>query len=216
MMEINALFSPIAAKQRTNPLPVEARDILPLDEFRTFGFAGVGVGAVAKAQFVHLADHFPDAVGGLHATLGQQSQMADLGSHKQHGTGILAGRNTGTATDAGGSVHGHVGIVFRDGNHVGVRHAARGGADVASRLDDLVKSGTVYHQVADNGERLCTPRLNPNLVAIAELAHVQLAGGDAVVVTMRATVDIESTHAADALAAVVVEADGMRYGRVES
>ena len=39
----------------------------------------------------------------------------------------------------------------------------------------------------------------------------ELAGGDAVVVAMRAAVDIESAHAADALATVVVEAHGMGY-----
>jgi hypothetical protein len=46
-------------------MSVEPRNVLPLDEFRTFGFAGVGVGAVAKAQFVHLGYHLFDTVGNL-------------------------------------------------------------------------------------------------------------------------------------------------------
>ena len=48
---------PVSPKQRSNPLSVEPRNVLPLDEFRAFGLAGVGVGAAAKAQFVHFADH---------------------------------------------------------------------------------------------------------------------------------------------------------------
>ena len=46
-------------------MPVEPRDVLSLDEFGTFRLAGVGVGATAKAQFVHLTYHLFDAVGGL-------------------------------------------------------------------------------------------------------------------------------------------------------
>ena len=135
--------------------------------------------------------------------------MADFGTHKQHRAGIFASRHTGTATDAGCGIHGHVGFMFWNRNRVGIRHAARGGADVASCLDDLVEGGTVYHKVTDDRERLGAPGLNPNVVSIMELAHVELAGGNAVVVAMRATVDIESAHAADALTAVVVEAHGM-------
>ena len=135
--------------------------------------------------------------------------MADLGTYKQHGAGILTSSHTGTATDARCGIHGHVGFMLRNRNRVGIRHAARGGADVASCLDDLVEGGTVYHKVTYDGEWLGAPRLNPDVVSIMELAHVELAGGDAVVVAMRATVDIESAHAADALATVVVEAHGV-------
>ena len=135
--------------------------------------------------------------------------MADLGTHKQHRAGILASSHTGTATDAGCGIHGHVGFMFWNRNRVGIRHAARGGADVATCLDDFVECGTVHHEVAYNWERLGTPRLNPNVVAIMELAHVELAGGDAVVVTMRATVDIQAAHATDTLSTVIIEAHGM-------
>ena len=99
--------------------------------------------------------------------------------------------------------------MFRNRNGIGIGNATRGGADVTSRLDDLVESGAVHHQVADDGEGLGAPRLNPDVVAILELAHVELAGGDAVVVAMGSAVDVESAHAANALAAVVVEAHGM-------
>ena len=115
----------------------------------------------------------------------------------------------GTATDAGCGIHGHVGFMFWNRNRVGIRHTSRGGADVASRLDDLVEGRTVHHKVTNDRERLGAPRFNPNVIAVMELAHVELTGGDAVVVAMRATVDIESAHAADALATVVVETHGV-------
>ena len=143
-------------------------------------------------------------------TLWQQSQMTDFSTDKQHGAGIFASRHTSTTADARSSIHGHVGMVFWDGDGVGIGHTARGGADVTSCLDDLVEGGTVHHKVADDGEGLGAPRLNPNVVVILELAHVELAGSDAVVVAMRTTIDIESAHAADALAAVVVETYRMR------
>ena len=135
--------------------------------------------------------------------------MTYLGTNKQHGTGILASRHASPATDTRSRIHSHVGGMFWNQDGVGIGDTASGGADVASRLDDFVESGTIHHEVADDGERLGTPRLNPDVVAIVEFAHVELTGGDAVVIAVRPTVDVESAHAANALAAVVVEANGM-------
>ena len=141
--------------------------------------------------------------------------MTDFGSYEQHRTGVLAGSHAGTAADARSRIHGHISIVLWNGDGVGIGDAARGGADVASRLDDFVKGGTIHHEVADDGEHLGTPRLDPDVVTILEFAHVKLAGGDAIVVAMGAAIDIESAHAADALAAVVVEAYGVRDAVVD-
>ena len=188
---------------------------MPLDEFGTLGFAGVGVGAVAEAQFVHLGYHLLCAVGGLDLTLWQQGQMTDFGAYEQHGAGVLAGCYAGAATDARCRVHGHVRYVFRNRNGVGIGDTTRGRADVASRLDDLVEGGTVYYEVADDREGLGSPWFDPDVVAILELPHVELAGGDAVVIAVGTTVDIESAHATDAFAAVVVEAHGMRDAVVD-
>ena len=101
----------------------------------------------------------------------------------------------------------------RDG--VGIGDTARGGADVASRLDDFVEGGAVHHEVADDGERFSTPWLNPNVIAIHELTHVELASGNAVVVAVRPAVDIQPAHATNALSAVVVEANRMRDAVVD-
>ena len=105
--------------------------------------------------------------------------------------------------------------MFRDRNGVGIGNATCGRADVASRLDDFVEGGTVHYEVADDREGLGSPWLNPDVFAILKLPHVELAGGDAVVIAVGTTVDIESAHAADALAAVVVEAHGMRDAVVD-
>ena len=140
--------------------------------------------------------------------------MADFGSYKQHGAGILAGCHAGAAADARSRIHGHVSLVFRNRNRVGIWDTARGGADVTSGLDDFVEGRTIHHEVADDREGLGAPGLDPDVVAILELPHMKLAGGDAVIVAVGTTVDVESAHATDTLAAVVVEAHGMRYGRV--
>ena len=187
-------------------MPIKPCNILPLDELRALGLAGIGIGAVAEAQLVHLGDHLLRSVGGLDLALGQQSQMAYFGTHKQHCAGILASRYAGATADARSCVHSHVGVVFWDGDGVGIGDTSRGGADVASRLDDLVESGTIHNKVSDDGEGFCAPRLNPDIIAIAEFAHMELASGDAIVITVGSTVDIQSAHTADALAAVVVEA----------
>ena len=136
--------------------------------------------------------------------------MANLGTDKQHGAGIFAGRYTGAAADARCCVHGHVGFVFRDGNSIGIGYTASCSADVAACLDDLVEGGAVHHEVADNREGLGTPWFNPNVIAVFELPHVELAGGDTVVVAMGPAIDIKPAYAAEALSAVVVEAHGMR------
>ena len=141
--------------------------------------------------------------------------MTDFGANEQQGAGILAGSHTSTATDARSRIHSHIGLVLWNRNRVGIGYATCCGTDVASRLDDFVESGTVHHKVTDDGERLSAPRLNPNVVAIAEFAHVELASGDAVVVAVGPAVDVESAHATDALAAVVVEANGMRDSVVD-
>ena len=86
---ILALVLVVAGEELLDPLAVEAGDVLALDLLGAFGLAGVGVGAGAEAQLVHLADHLLHAVGSLHASLWQECQMADLGADKEHGRGVL-------------------------------------------------------------------------------------------------------------------------------
>ena len=205
----------VAAKELANPLTVEACNVLTLDFLGAFSLASVGVGAGAEAELVHLHDHFPDAVGSLDFALREQGKVADLGTDKKHSAGIFTSGDTGSATDTGGSIHGLVGLVLGDGDGVGIGYTASGGADITASLNNLVESGAVHHKVADDGEGLGTPRLNPDLIAIMELAHVKLAGGDTIVVAVGAAIDVEAAHAADTFTAVVVETDGMGYAVVD-
>ena len=205
----------VAAKELANPLAVEAGDVLTLDLLGAFSLAGVGVGAGAEAELVHFHDHLPDAVGSLDFALREQGKVADLGADKEHGRSILASSHTGSAADTGGGIHGLVGLVFGNGDGVGIGYTAGGGADITTSLNNLVESGAVHHKVADDGEGLGTPRFNPDLIAIMELAHVELAGGDTIVVAVGTAIDVEAAHTADTFTAVVVETDGMCYAVVD-
>ena len=180
----------VATEQLAYPLTVHARDVLPLDLLGAFGLAGVGVGATTKAQFVHLDDHVTHTVECLHPALWQQIEVADLGTDKEHGAGVLARRHAGSAPDAGGGIHRLVGDMLRNGYRVGIGHTAGSSADIAPCLNNLVKGCAVDNKVAYDGERLGPPWLNPYLVTVVEPTHVQLAGGNAVVVAMRTAVDI--------------------------
>jgi hypothetical protein len=71
----------------------------------------------------------------------------------------------------------------------------------------------VDHEVLDDRERGRPPRLHHDLVAVGELAHVELAGGGAFRRPVRAPVDHHRARSADALAAVVVEGDRLLAGR---
>ena len=199
------LVAAVAAKDLAYPAAVEAGDVLTLDLLGAFGFASIGVGAGAKAQLVHLADHLLHAILCLGLTLGQQVEVADFGADEEHGGGILASCDTGTTAYAGGSIHALVGLMLGNENTVGIGHTTSGGADVATGLDNLVEGGAVYDEVADDREGFGPPRFYPDFIAIVEMAHVQLAGGDAIIVAVRATVDIKAAHTTNTLAAVVVE-----------
>ena len=146
---------------------------------------------------------------GLDLTLGEHGEVGYLGTDEKHGAGVLACRHAGSAANALSSIHCHVGETLGDRYGVGIRHTAGSDADIAAGLDNLVEGAAVDDEVADDGESFGTPRLNPDFVAVVELAHVELAGGDAIIVAVGTSVDVESAHAADALPTVVVEADGV-------
>jgi len=68
----------------------------------------------------------------------------------------------------------------------------------------VIQGSAVHDEVLDHRERARVPRLDVDGRAIGERAHVQLAGGGGGT-AVRDAVDDDATHAADALAAVVVE-----------
>ena len=187
-------------------LAVEAGNVGDGFAFWAYGFASTGVGAVAKAEFVHLGHHCLGTTGCLYATLWKEGELRHLRGDEEHGRAVLAGCHAGTASDAGGAVHGLVGIFLRDEDGVGILWSTCADGGVATCLDDFVEGRAIDHTVLDDRETSRTPRLDGDDVALVEFAHVKLAsGGSTLGLAVRRTVDVERAHAADALAAVVVE-----------
>jgi hypothetical protein len=95
-----------------------------------------------------------------------------------------------------------------DEDGIGVGSAAGPSGDVAAGVEDPVEGRTVDDEVADHREGLRPPRLDGDLVAVREVAHVELADR-APLPAVGDAVDHEAARAADALPAVVVEGDGL-------
>ena len=81
--------------------------------------------------------------------------------------------------------------------------------DVAAGRDDAVEGAAVDHQILDDREGFGAPGLEVELVAVLEVAHVQLADGGAALGAVGDAVDHEAAGAADAFAAIVLEGDGV-------
>ena len=190
-------------------LAVETGDIAQRNVFGALGGAGTGVGAVAEAEFVHTANHGAGATFAFNLTLGEECKLAYLGRNEEHCRTIFAGCHAGAAADAGSGVHGDVGNVLRDRSCVGIGSAATVERYIAAGLLDFVECVAVNHEVTDNRECSRAPGLDGDGVAIVEFAHVELACGDALNGSVGMTVDVERAHAADTLAAVAVENNGL-------
>ena len=148
-----------------------------------------------------------DTLVALGLALREQAEVRDLRRGEQLRGAVRARGHARAAADAGGGVHRRVGRFLRHEDQVGVGRAPGGRGDEAAGLDDPVERAAVDDEVADDRERACPPRLHGDLVAVVELAHVQLARGGAGLGTVRPAVDHHRARTADALAAVVVERD---------
>ena len=179
------------------------------DMLRALHLAGAGVRAVAEAEFVHLGNHRAGAAGGFRLALREQGEGADARSHEQHRRAVLAGGDAGAATDAGGGVHGQFRVIVRDQDGVRILRGAGADGDETAGLEDLVEGLTVHDEVLDHREGGAPPRFHGDGGARVEMTHEELAGGHLVVRTVGAAVHIQGAGAADALAAVVVEGDGL-------
>ena len=124
---------------------------------------------------------------------------------EQHRRTVLAGRRTCAATYAGRCVHALVGILLRNRNGIAVGHRVGAYRDEAAGLQDLVVCAAVDHEVAYYGECGRAPRLDYDRLAVAELTHIDLAGGHGLLGSVGMSVDMQRAHTADTLAAVVVE-----------
>ena len=97
-------------------------------------------------------------------------------------------------------------MILRHELAVSLRCSARVDGDVPARLDDAVERAAIDDEVTHDRERVRAPRLDGDLVAVLERAHVQLAGRRDLGAVRHAR-DHETAHAADAFTAVGVERD---------
>jgi hypothetical protein len=79
LVEDEILILLFSGKFGTDKFPVHPRDVGTGNEFGTFCFARVSVGAIAKAQFVHLPDHFSDTLFGFDFSLRKERQLGYFG-----------------------------------------------------------------------------------------------------------------------------------------
>ena len=179
------------------------------DFFRAGGLALVLVGAVAKAFFVHLTNHTEGAAVFFRLALGKGVELASFGRNKEHGTGIFAGGNTGTATNAGSGVHGSISDFFANQDAVSVRSGSCADGDETTSLLNAIKSTAIDHEVFDDGEGFGAEWLDPNGVSVTEFAHVKLAGRGGFFRAVSDAVDGHGAHAADAFTAIMVKGHGI-------
>ena len=146
-------------------------------------------------------------------------ELDDLRGAFHNHTTASDGNNTleemTAAADALGRVHRQIRFLLRNGQRVRVRCTAGVDRDVPARGDDAIECTAIDDEVAQHGEGLGAPRLDVDLVAVLEVAHVQLARRHAAVPTVGDAVDHHRAHAADALAAVVIEGDRLFALRLE-
>lgn len=133
-------------------LAVEASDVGDGDTFGALGFAGTSVGAVAETEFVHLGNHCFGTTSCLDLPLREEGELANLGRDEEHGGAVFASGSASSTADAGCGVHGGVGVLFGNGECIGVLSGAAADASVATGLHDLVVGRAVDHEVADDGE----------------------------------------------------------------
>ena len=120
-------------------LAVQAGDVGNRLTLRANSLASAGVGAVTKAQFVHLCHHVLGTLGSFYATLGKQSELADLRTDEKHSRTVLTSSHTSTTTDARCAVHGLVGSLLRDEDGVGILSLSGADGGVTTSLNDLVE-----------------------------------------------------------------------------
>src|SRR3954451_20636211 len=133
------------------------------------------------------------------------SEVRNLRASEEGSCSVRTSSNTGTAADAGGGVHGEIGIDLLNRCGVGFRSASRRSGDESSGGNDAIERTTVYSEILDDGKCLRTPRFEKELVSILEVAHVKLTDSCAREAAVCFSVHHEAAHTADALAAIMIE-----------
>lgn len=194
-------------ESRPDENTVEPSDVGRRNLLGTNGLAGIGVGAVAETEFVHLGHHGACTALVFHLALGQQRKLRHLGSHKKHRAGVFAGRHASATANARSRVHRKIGIGLRNRDGVAVGDATRMARNIAPRLYYLIEGRTINCQVLDNGKCLGAKRLHGYRFAILKVTHIELAGGDSLAFAMRPSINEQTASTAYSLATIVVEED---------
>src|SRR5690606_39055255 len=118
-------------------------------------------------------------------------------------------RHARATADARRGVEGPVGLLLGHGQGVGLGSRAGARGNEAAGLHDAVEGSAIDHQVTDDGEGGRAPRLDPDLLPVLKLPHVELADGRRLPGTVGVPVDDHAARATDALPTVVIEGDGL-------
>ena len=111
------------------------------------------VSAISETELIHFANHLESTRFAFGLTLRQEAEMGDFGGNEQHGRRIWASRHAGTASDAGGGLHGEIRYVFRYRQSIRFRRGPGSDHDVAAGFNDLIKGAAVDHEVFNWLER---------------------------------------------------------------
>ena len=186
---------------REHPADPVGGDLLGAD-----GFALQVAATATKALGRHGRLHGAGAAGPFGLPLGQLGQVSQLGGHKQTGRGIAAAGHTGAAADAGGRVEGRAGLLLAHQDGVGLRRLARAHRAVAAGDQQPIEGTALHRQALDQGKRPRPPGLQGEGGAVGKLAQVELADAGGSLGPVGLAVHQEAAAAADALAALVLEA----------
>src|SRR5206468_2037299 len=138
-------------------------------------FALADIGATAEEFLLDLGDHVQRSQGPFRLALREKSEVTNFGSCEKGGRGIGTCGHAGAATDAGGSIHGEVGVLFRNRDSVAIGRTARGYGNESSAGNNSIEGTSIDDQIFDHGEGPGAPRLQVEHIAIFEMTHVKLA-----------------------------------------
>lgn len=192
-------------KRGLEKFPIHPGDVADGDVFGADRLAFPLVGAVAESLTIHGLDHAERPLLALRVPLGQEGELGDLGPGKEHGRTVGATGHAGPAADTGGRIHGQFRLVRGDGNGVAVRGAPGVDRNIAAGLDNPVQTAAIHDQVLPDGKGPGAEGFDYQGVAVAEVAHVELAEGGPGLRAMGDSVDHGPAHPADPFPAVMVK-----------